>query len=300
MQTTRAPQQQPSPIPTPAHDRCEPQEDEHIGKALGLDAADDPFAGHVRIFIEQYEQRGGKHRQPGPRQYRPTQASPGPSQQPPRQQPAEPSHRPERQQPGEPTERPKKHLMRIGRVHEKIMLAPIRIPIVFGFRKIIRLVDVGNGPRSMQEEDRKDQCRFDDRPPPRRGRRVISRQWRIDRQTSHPAAKRSGNRALRSATPRGGIRLNEYISAASTASRFRPLREFAAGARQRRRWGFTEVRRSEASRRYGRFLDRRLDQPNHGIIANSATRRAGVLEGSTQNNLGRAGKKRGTALPARG
>ena len=49
----------------PRTHRLEAQQHQHISKSLGLDAADDPFAGHVRIFIQRNEQHRAENGQPG-------------------------------------------------------------------------------------------------------------------------------------------------------------------------------------------------------------------------------------------
>ena len=221
MQAPRGAEQQPGPIPFAAHHRFEREECEHIGEPLGFDAADHPFAGHVRIFIEHHEQFGRQNRQPSPRHHRPTQPPPGPSEQPPSQEPPDPSHLRQRQKPRQPAECPIENLVGVGRIDEEIVLAPLGVPVVLGLREIMGLIDIGHRPRAMQKEHSENEQHLDDRPPPRRSRRPTLRQCRFGGQAGHPASSAIA-RLIRAIQRRGTARrlsIKRYNSVCTTASR---------------------------------------------------------------------------------
>ena len=146
-------EQQPRPIPTTADQGFQPQEDQHVGEPLGLDPPDDPLAGHLVSLQQAHEQGGREHGKPWARDEGVAQPAPGPGQQPPRQQAPDPGQRSRREPEREPSEREVKDLVRVGGVEKRVVGDPIGVPEVDRLAQVIRLVDVGDGPSALEEQD---------------------------------------------------------------------------------------------------------------------------------------------------
>ena len=111
----------------------EPQQHQHVGKALGFEPANQPLAGHLTAIVQRVTRiaadstansGAGTRLQLNRRQ---TQANS-----------AQVSNRPlqaslhQRHPSGQPAERPVEHLVGVGRVAQEVARAPTGVPIVLG------------------------------------------------------------------------------------------------------------------------------------------------------------------------
>ncbi len=118
-------------VPTPVDQVAQREQYKSVGETFGLDAADDPFAGQLRVIVKRKEQCGGKHGGERSRHKPPTQALPRPGEQQPHGNSADPRRGREREPARQPAEQPNEHDLGIGRFEEQVALAPRRIPVVF-------------------------------------------------------------------------------------------------------------------------------------------------------------------------
>ena len=157
MKSRSGPQQQPGPIPAPQQQRFQAEEYKDEGESLGLDAADQPFAGQVAVLDQRRDQGGRDRRKPAPRCHGETQSPPCPSQQAPSQHPAGPCQGCRPQPPRQPAEGEIEDPMRVGRVEEEIVRGPSRIPEMDRLAQVVGLVHVRAGHCALREEDGKDE-----------------------------------------------------------------------------------------------------------------------------------------------